>query len=99
MGIFKRKKKKLSDEVVLQKWGKKPMQFIANDQKVTVEPIVEDYPAKTEYIMVRSTLEPEPNIEDYMAEYEQQTGKHAEWGGKVTKQFLNWKEKYVLSEM
>ena len=49
--------------------------------------------------MVRSTLEPEPNIEDYMAEYEQQTGKHAEWGGKVTKQFLNWKEKYVLSEM
>ena len=34
------------------------------------------------------------DIEDYMAEFEQRTGKHAIWRGNVTKQFLTWKEEF-----
>ena len=87
---FKRKKKvKLSDEVVAIKWGKKPKMFVATDKRVK---FLGDFnpPERQEF------LGEEPKV-DFEKLFEVETGKNAVWGGKVTKQFLVWKEKYVMS--
>lgn len=46
---------------------------------------------KNQWLKEKKELRRKSNLTPLMMKYEQETGKHAFWHGRVTKQFLKWK--------